>query len=582
MSEHNIVNSFKCMHVTFPGGIIHFDVNIHYNYHTIYLACYRRLPFMRQHELTGTIVPCVRRRKEEHFEDAVTQSIMETYPVIGDVIGTVVSSHRMGTLSDISKWKIRWHPTDGNSVMVDTQTWEHVRMGRLIDTSSVGKHTKRFFETNFMGYIFTDPEILRKVHEQVLKLPDYQSLKILWKSVSECPDDTLSSSMDPMALMDLVRRRLTSVNDCKNSVRSAPAWSSIDISGHDVISKMVDEFVVYSNNVRKILRHKLAQCFSEEEAFEYMEGIEIMNDFSYKVPYDKFDVRHGVIVKKTMSHTYVSTGVSRRCMREYFQEIEKLTFPYDPDRDYGTVREFMDSVNDQMMHFAVLGSLYLVSNVCRDGSVAKISDMKTHIIDQYSIRMMVEDDRKVIKSSFEGYPGVPTVVSGMMSSGKTSYLLSVGLCQLIFQFGCPRIPAADGSVLYVHGVISVIKNHSDDMFRSRSTFQSHLLSVSSALHSRDYQLLILDEPFSSTRFSDARRLLAGTINSFCTTRRSGILLVSTHLEISNDTDVQYLEADDYTIQKTSRRKSSTTLGKWSKKVGNCSGKFIDHCKNVKL
>lgn len=570
------------MYVSFPGGITHFVVDIHYNRHEMYISCYRNLPFIEHKPLDESAIPCARRGRDIVFKDLVTQSIMETYPVLGDIVGTVLMVHSTGTLSHIEDWKIRWHPSGGNSIMVDTKTWQHVRMDNLISTRNVGKHTKRFFDTNFMGYVFTDVDVLKKVHEKVSSLPDKYVSTVVRTMIDNCPDDIVVRDTNAYKTVGIVEKRVSVVDEFNKHTQIIPEWAMVPIANYDAMVKMVNDSKIFYDSVDRILKMKMEQCQADEQAFEYPEGIVLMSDFSYKVPYESFSKEQGQVVKSTSMYVYVSTGVSRRSMREYLDEVSRVEFPYDSTKHYTMVREFMDSVNTLLMYLSVLGSLYVIRDVCDKGNTPEISSDRTHIVDQYAIELMVNSKKRVVRSSFSGHPGIPTVVSGMMSSGKTSFLLSVGLCQVIFQFGCPNIPAGVGSELYVHGGISVIKNHNDDMFRSRSTFQSHLLCISNALHGRDKPLLILDEPFSSTRFADARRLLSGVINLFCTKRRDGIILISSHLEISADDDVRYLEVRDYHVNKTSRRDMSSTIGEWSRKVGKCSGKFVEYCKDVKI
>lgn len=119
-----------------------------------------------------------------------------------------------------------------------------------------------------------------------------------------------------------------------------------------------------------------------------------------------------------------------------------------------------------------------------------------------------------------------TLVTGANMAGKTVLLKSVGVAQLMYQFGFP-VPSTYAALMPVDDVVFCIGDNQDEM-SGLSSFASEITRISDILHrSEKEQLLVLiDEPARTTNPIEGKALVQA-IASILESRPS-ITMITTH------------------------------------------------------
>jgi len=119
-----------------------------------------------------------------------------------------------------------------------------------------------------------------------------------------------------------------------------------------------------------------------------------------------------------------------------------------------------------------------------------------------------------------------TLITGANMAGKTVLLKSVGLAQLMYQFGFP-IPAASGRLRPVDDVVFCIGDEQNEM-NGLSSFASEITRISEVVErSRSERLLVLiDEPARTTNPIEGKALVQSLANVM--ESRQSATLITTH------------------------------------------------------
>ena len=115
---------------------------------------------------------------------------------------------------------------------------------------------------------------------------------------------------------------------------------------------------------------------------------------------------------------------------------------------------------------------------------------------------------------------------GVNSSGKSSYMKSVGIAIILAQAGM-YVPAEDMELTPYRMLLSRISN-GDDIVRGTSTFVGEMMDIRTILHTvDDHALVIGDEVCSGTETTSALSIVASCLEHFCNT--STQFVFATHL-----------------------------------------------------
>lgn len=119
-----------------------------------------------------------------------------------------------------------------------------------------------------------------------------------------------------------------------------------------------------------------------------------------------------------------------------------------------------------------------------------------------------------------------TFITGANMAGKTVLLKSVGLAQLMYQFGFP-VPADSCSMQVVDDVVFCIGDEQNEM-NGLSSFASEITRISEILYrsQEEHLLVLIDEPARTTNPIEGKALvqsLASIMN-----KRDSITLITTH------------------------------------------------------
>lgn len=119
-----------------------------------------------------------------------------------------------------------------------------------------------------------------------------------------------------------------------------------------------------------------------------------------------------------------------------------------------------------------------------------------------------------------------TFITGANMAGKTVLLKSVGLAQLMYQFGFP-VPAGSCSLRPVDDVVFCIGDDQNEM-NGLSSFASEITRISDVLYrsQKERLLILIDEPARTTNPVEGKALVQA-LASLLDTRKS-ITLVTTH------------------------------------------------------
>lgn len=122
-------------------------------------------------------------------------------------------------------------------------------------------------------------------------------------------------------------------------------------------------------------------------------------------------------------------------------------------------------------------------------------------------------------------PGV-TFITGANMAGKTVLLKSVGLAQLMYQFGFP-IPSASCCVAPVDDVVFCIGDDQNEM-NGLSSFASEITRISDVLNrsQKEKLLVLIDEPARTTNPVEGKALVQALASIM--SERDSITLITTH------------------------------------------------------
>lgn len=122
-------------------------------------------------------------------------------------------------------------------------------------------------------------------------------------------------------------------------------------------------------------------------------------------------------------------------------------------------------------------------------------------------------------------PGV-TLITGANMAGKTVLLKSVGIAQLMYQFGLP-IPAQHGCLQPVDDVVFCIGDEQNEM-NGLSSFASEITRISDVLRRSEHEhlLVLIDEPARTTNPIEGKALVQAIANIM--ESRNSITMITTH------------------------------------------------------
>ena len=119
-----------------------------------------------------------------------------------------------------------------------------------------------------------------------------------------------------------------------------------------------------------------------------------------------------------------------------------------------------------------------------------------------------------------------TFITGANMAGKTVLLKSVGLAQLMYQFGFP-VPADSCSMQVVDDVVFCIGDEQNEM-NGLSSFASEITRISEILYrsQEEHLLVLIDEPARTTNPIEGKALVQSLASIM--DKRDSITLITTH------------------------------------------------------
>lgn len=181
-------------------------------------------------------------------------------------------------------------------------------------------------------------------------------------------------------------------------------------------------------------------------------------------------------------------------LNQHMAELMKIYEPFIDDlllfwRNYGREIGFYKGVNTLQTRMNEL-SLPFCYGECRTG------EMKKEIEDLYELSLALYVQVRPVPNSLESR-AVLTVVTGANQGGKSTFLRSFGIAQVLLQCGMP-VPAAK----FCSGLYSRIHTHftrKEDAMLSRGRLEEELKRMSGIISQLSSDsLLLLNESFAST------------------------------------------------------------------------------------
>lgn len=181
-------------------------------------------------------------------------------------------------------------------------------------------------------------------------------------------------------------------------------------------------------------------------------------------------------------------------LNQHMAELMKIYEPFIDDlllfwRNYGREIGFYKGVNTLQTRMNEL-SLPFCYGECRTG------EMKKEIEDLYELSLALYVQVRPVPNSLESR-AVLTVVTGANQGGKSTFLRSFGIAQVLMQCGMP-VPAAK----FCSGLYSRIHTHftrKEDAMLSRGRLEEELKRMSGIISQLSSDsLLLLNESFAST------------------------------------------------------------------------------------
>lgn len=119
-----------------------------------------------------------------------------------------------------------------------------------------------------------------------------------------------------------------------------------------------------------------------------------------------------------------------------------------------------------------------------------------------------------------------TLITGANMAGKTVLLKSVGVAQLMYQYGFP-VPATDARIEPVDDVVFCIGDEQNEM-NGLSSFAAEITRISDLLHrsEQEHLLILIDEPARTTNPVEGKALVQALTDML--KQRNSITLITTH------------------------------------------------------
>jgi DNA mismatch repair protein MutS len=215
----------------------------------------------------------------------------------------------------------------------------------------------------------------------------------------------------------------------------------------------------------------------------------------------------------------------RQLLQEKWKEqfYTQIQFIYEKFTDFFT--NLIENIrqDDVFMTFAFCSNKYKYCRpqIGQSSSFIKCTDMRHPIIEQ------VQDDEKFTTNDVSLTDDkFGMLVYGLNSSGKSTYLKSIGLCVILAQIGM-YVPCSSFEYYPFQDIFTKIYVM-DNIYKGQSTFLYELNELRYILHECDeHSLILCDELTSGTETLSATGLLVSTILS-CIEQKSRFVL-TTHL-----------------------------------------------------
>lgn len=237
--------------------------------------------------------------------------------------------------------------------------------------------------------------------------------------------------------------------------------------------------------------------------------------------------------KKTQSYTYITSDSINLFSKNIIRLENKLI---------DTTKKQYYLLSNQL-YYKYIESLTYISKYIANIDVYK-SNTKVSVMYNYSKPKIVESDKSYVKAKDVRHPIIELIIDdikyipndldhnqilmyGINSSGKSSYMKSIGLNIILAQMGC--YVSASEFEYYPYNNIFTRINHSDNLFKNKSSYTVEILELKTIIDKSDkYSLVLGDELLSSTENISAVSIISASINHFLKNKISFIFASHIH------------------------------------------------------
>lgn len=483
--------------------------------------------------------------KLAHPTDAFTKHVYDHSPYIALGVSSVIAHYPRGVLVDLGTWRVRFSK-GGNSMSVDDSTEEHLRLMSIFSVSTLPIPIRNKFRDYWMRFIWTCPDALGSIYNAIEEVPGDLSIKSMGKFMKDVKFVGVGRNT-PM-------KDWSSMMTFMSSVEGFP-W--MVISGSRTFQEMKKVIDEYSSI---LLEHETIKKTT-------LQGLGLLGDFSLKIPMEEYDVVVHRLVTRSKGFYYVRTDEAENAFIR-FENYRKLSLDSFRSRvDDGLLDLFGGEYNECVRRLHVLCALVIMRERLGVWTSRWVLGPSTQIRDLVSLKVVIPT-LDVISNNFNPLDR-SIVIHGLMASGKTTYLISLGLTIYLGQIGWPYLMGSSG-VLCPYSAIVLVKNHDGDVFRKRSAFQTHVAQLSYALNQSPRALLLFDEPAASTQFVDAKIVIEDIISFYSHHQ----LVISTHTLIDS-TDICRQSMNKHKLIEDWSQDTSTLMD-WFKVRPKYHGKYIEY------
>lgn len=236
---------------------------------------------------------------------------------------------------------------------------------------------------------------------------------------------------------------------------------------------------------------------------------------------------------KTKTYTYI-TSININLFSKNIINLQSKLVEATKDKYYLLSNELYNKYSK---------SLIYISKYIANLDIYK-SNTKVSILYNYSKPNIIKSDKSFVQAKDIRHPIIELILDdiqyipndvntnqilmyGINSSGKSSFMKSLGLNIILAQIGC-YVAASEFNYNPYNNIFTRI-NHSDNLFKNKSSFMIEILELKTIIDKADqYSLVLGDELLSSTENISAVSIISASINHFLNNNISFIFASHIH------------------------------------------------------